>query len=302
MYSIGAAARLSGVPAETIRIWERRYQVLHPQRSAGGHRQYSESDVALLRALRVLTAAGVRIGSLADRSSDDILRAAEEQRASDARVVDEESTGFEPIVDLVIQSARDLDTRRVEELLGRPLLRRYALEVIKELYLPLLERVGDMWHRGELDVGSEHLVEKVITGRIHSLLADKVVQEGGPLAVLACPPGERHEVGLLSAAVVLREIGFELIYLGADLPIEDLVSAVAHRRPRLVVLGVTMSPDQRVLTRLNEQLRAEAFHDVPVLIGGAGGAAIRHAVGERVEVMTDLDTLERRALELTGDS
>jgi DNA-binding transcriptional MerR regulator len=295
VYSIGLASRLSGVPTETIRIWERRYQLPQPGRTVGGHRQYSEGDVELLRALKALVDAGARIGTLAQQSRDELLRAARfaVERTSDSDEPAQLAQGdFQEMVAGLIEAARECDTARAEEILNRPLLHRHAREVVLGLYLPLLREVGELWHAGELSIASEHFVEKLVSGRIHSVLVNQPTREG-PEALCACLPGERHEVGLLSAAVILKDAGFRITYLGADMPLRDIRITTTNRRPRLLVVAAAMTPQPRVVEELRKILNDPSLTSQAVLVGGAGMRDLE--LGERVTYVADLAHLDRIA-------
>lgn len=271
MYGIGAAAKLSGVHAETIRMWERRHSLPRPQRSEGGHRQYSDRDIALLRAIKRLLDGGARIGSVVEMDEDEILSAA-------AGLNDTREGDWADAIERMIAAARKRDARSAEELLDRPLLQRHAIEVITSFYLPLLSRVGDLWLAGQLDVAAEHFVEKLVTGRIHAVLANLRSPDGAPRAVCACPAGERHEVGLLAASVLLKDAGFEVIHLGADVPSADL-AATLKAHVRLLVLACTLVPAAGVVGELTKIV--DAHPELAVVVGGAGAAPLQKALGRR---------------------
>jgi DNA-binding transcriptional MerR regulator len=304
MYSIGLASRKSGVPAETIRIWERRYGIPDPQRTPGGHRKYSDDDVELLRALKTLTDGGVRIGGLAAQTREAILEAAKLQqtRVGEPARAAEEDFDYAALIADVIEAARRRDARAAAEALDRPLLHRHARDVILGLYLPALHEVGELWHAGELDVASEHFIEKEITGRIHSVRVNRPDSEGGATALLACVPEERHEAALLAAAVLLEMRGFDVTYLGADLPTEELVRAVRALRPRFVVLASTVPMNVEAQDRLVEALTDPALEDVPVLVGGAGASALELASGRRTTTVDSLVELEEIAARFASAS
>ena len=281
MYGIGAAARLSGVHAETIRMWERRHNLPSPQRSEGGHRQYSERDVALVRAIKRLLDGGARIGSVAEMSEDEIFSAA-------AGLADAREGNWNEAIARTIEAAKKRDPHATEELLDRPLLQRHALDVITAFYLPLLARVGELWQAGALDIATEHALEKLVSGRIHSVLANLRSVQGAPRAVCACPAGERHEVGLLAATVVLKDAGFAVVHLGADVPTSALALAL-EVQPRLLVLACTIVPLPAVISGLVQLVAAHP--EVMVIVGGAGAAPLQKALGRRARRCADLTQL-----------
>ena len=263
-YAIGTAARLAGIPPETLRIWERRYEILAPGRSEGGHRLYSEDDVAILRAVKELVDAGMRIGSVARMEKTELLAAAAQRRPASAVAAPLAST---TLVDEVLAAAPTLDASVVGPLLDRPLLISPGAEVVTSIYLPLLARIGDLWHRGLIPVRVEHFVEKLVTSRIHAILQATPQPSSGRLALCACPPDERHEVGLLAAALSLKTQGFDVTVLGADLPVPDLARAAQTLAPAVVVLAVTNSLSDGARQAL-PALDAPPLRDIPLLVGG----------------------------------
>jgi DNA-binding transcriptional MerR regulator/methylmalonyl-CoA mutase cobalamin-binding subunit len=286
-YAIGTAARLAGIPPETLRIWERRYQLLSPGRTGGGHRLYSEDDVTLLRAVKRLVDSGMRIGAVAGLDHDQI-------RAQAARMPPLESTVAErasPLIEEIIEAARTLDERRVAQLLDRPLLLTSGEEVVHTLYLRLLKRVGELWHAGNLSIGVEHFLEKMVTARIMAILQSIPKPSSGRLALCACPPGDRHEVGLFAAALTLKAGGFPVTILGADVPAADLAVAVEAAAPAVVVLAVTNELSLATRTSLVAVLNGEGFRHVPLILGGINARVLADLLDRPATIVHDMTEL-----------
>jgi DNA-binding transcriptional MerR regulator/methylmalonyl-CoA mutase cobalamin-binding subunit len=286
-YAIGTAARLAGIPPETVRIWERRYGLLDPGRTEGGHRLYSEADVELLRAVKVLLDAGMRIGTVARMPHDKIFDEAARHVAVVENPVAAQSS---PLIDEIITASLTLDERRCASLLDRPLLLAPGDEVVRALYLPLLARIGELWHAGEVPIASEHLVEKMVTARIHTVLQTTPQPTGGRLALCACPAGERHEVGLLAAALALKTAGFAVTLLGADLPADELEAAAQKTAPSLVVLAVANAAAEDD-TALLTALARPPLRDIPIVVGGLRAAALAGRVTRTIHVVERVDDI-----------
>jgi DNA-binding transcriptional MerR regulator/methylmalonyl-CoA mutase cobalamin-binding subunit len=288
-YAIGTAARLAGIPPETLRIWERRYQLLAPGRTGGGHRLYSEDDVQLLRAVKRLVDAGMRIGAVAALGHDRIH--AEAVRLGPVETTVQEQAS--PLIEEIIEAARALDERRVAQLLDRPLLLASGEEVVQTLYLRLLQRVGDLWHRGQLSIAVEHFVEKMVTARVLAVLQSTPQPASGHLALCACPADERHEVGLFAAALSLKAGGFPVTILGGDVPAEELRAAVETSAPSIVVLAITNQMAAATASRLREVLESDPIRRVPLILGGsaARGFALtlqrQATIVDRIEEIVD---------------
>ena len=286
-YAIGTAARLAGIPPETLRIWERRYQLMAPGRTGGGHRLYSGDDVTLLQAVKRLVDSGMRIGAVAGLEHDQI-------RAQAARMPPLESAVSErasPMIEEIIEAARTLDERRVAQLLDRPLLLTSGEEVVHTLYLRLLKRVGELWHAGNLSISIEHFLEKMVTARIMAIFQSIPKPTSGLLALCAGPPGDRHEGGLFAAALTLKAGGFPVTMLGADVPAADLADAVETAAPAVVVLAVTNELSEATKTSLVAVLNGESLRHVPLILGGINAPVLGALLDRPATIVHDMAEL-----------
>ncbi len=298
-YAIGTAARLANIPPETLRIWERRYELLAPGRTEGGHRLYSEDDVTLLKAVKRLVDSGMRIGTIVRLGRDIILDEADRLGPSAPTTTVSQQAGG--LIDEIVEAARALDERRVGQLLDRPLLVTDSEEVVHSVYLPLMRHVGDLWHNGQLPVAVEHFVEKMVTGRVLSVLQATPQPAGGRLALCVCPPDERHEVGLFVAALALKRGGFVVTILGADLPASDLVMSIETTMPAIVVMAVTNPLSMSAAASLVPVLQDGPARRVPLLVGGASALSLTAQLRrDHVEVVTRLDDVVAVANRLVG--
>lgn len=264
-YPIGAVSRLTGVEPETLRMWERRYGLAPSTRSGGGHRLYSESDVNVLRAVKALLDTGMRIGAVAALPAEQILSEARRVQgaARPAPLLQDQPQ----LLEQILQAALLLDTDRAAELLDRPRLLADGPQVARTIYTPLMHLVGERWADGALPVGVEHFTEKLVSTRLLSIF-HSLPDGHGPRALAACPPGERHEGGLLGAAIELRAAGFGVTLLGADLPVAELERAALTAHASVLVLAVTMEPPELVARALLEALARPPLRSLPLVLGG----------------------------------
>lgn len=265
-YTVKAVAARTGVPSATLRAWERRYGVVTPRRSAGGYRLYSEADVARIQRVRALVAQG-----LAPREATAVVRAAANRPGGDDRTIDG-PLGLAAQADALAAAFVALDEPAARRVLDEALANTSIDRIVDELLSPLLTRVGEQWARGRLGVEIEHFASTFLRGVIGDLLADGGGAARGPLlgpVVLACPPGERHELGLMLLAVALSRAGVGVINLGADLPFDALGSAVD--RVGAVAVCLTLGPHAVTPARreLDELVAVMATHPrLLVLWGG----------------------------------
>lgn len=266
-YEIHEVARLTGLSPARLRQWERRHEIVRPRRQANGYRAYSGEQVALLRALARLVGAGHRIGDLVERPRADLLAAAEQGAAPDS-----------PVGPL-LAAVQALDREAIEALVAQQLALRGLGGFVREVAEPLAQAVGDRWALGQLPVAAEHMASEVM---VHALKGGLRIHRGaGPVIVAACLPGERHEWGVLGSLALAQERGWRAHYLGADLPLEDVVQAAWALGPAAVALSAAdpqlVARHLRPLAELPSRLPPRVF----AVAGGAGMHAhervLRHA-------------------------
>jgi len=253
---IGQLARRTGVSPELLRAWEQRYGLLQPTRTPGGFRLYSAADEARVQHMQSLVA-----GGLAAAQAADLILSREPAPgtvSASATILDQEAGNLSASLDR-------LDEQAANTALDR-LFAAYTVEtVLQEVILPYLHRLGDRWAAGEVSVAQEHFASNLLRGRLLGL-AQGWGQGHGPGAVLACLPGEQHELGLLAFGVALRRRGWRITYLGTDSPIGAVADIARSLLPAVVVL-LSINPDSflghaREIEKLARQ--------VPVLIAGTG--------------------------------
>jgi DNA-binding transcriptional MerR regulator len=249
---IGEFARRVGVTPELLRAWEQRYGLLQPIRSDGGYRLYTRHDAERVARMR--------------RGLDDGLSAAES-----ARLALTEARPAGGLLDdarlRLLAAVRAYDEAALHAVLDEAFA-GFALEtVVGDLLLPTLREIGDAWERGELEIGQEHFATNLVRERLLSL-ARLWGRGGGPRAVLACPPGERHDIGVIAFGLLLRSHGWRILFLGADTPVPTIEAAVEATDPELVVVA---SIDASRFEAEADGLRRLA-KTAPLVLSGAGAS------------------------------
>jgi MerR family transcriptional regulator, light-induced transcriptional regulator len=257
---IGAFSRRVGVSVELLRAWERRYGLPRPSRTGHGVRLYGEADERLVRSMRRALAQGIPAAEAA--------RLAAEGEA-DAGASQPDGAGeLGALHNRLRDALADLDDACAQEVLDR-LFGAYSVDTaLSEVILPYLADLGERWASDEIGVGEEHFASNLILGKLLSL-ARKWDEGHGPRALLACPPGEQHTIGLLSFGLALRGRGWLITYLGADTPYSAIAQVADAVRPAQVVLssvrGETFAGNDGAL--------AELAGRMPVALAGVGAAA-----------------------------
>jgi DNA-binding transcriptional MerR regulator len=245
------------VSAERLRAWEKRYGLLTPERSAGGFRLYSDADVA--RVQRML--AHLQRGA----SAAEAARLAWEAPAPEA--VTEVAPPLDRGVSRLRERMERFDDAGVHAVLDE-LLATFALEtVLRAVVLPCLAELGERWQSGEVSVCQEHFASNLLRGRLLSL-AQGWGQGSGPRAVLAAPPGEQHDLGLIACGLALSRQGLRIVFLGADCPIDTLITTVRTVRPALALLSAVNPASFDAVRGALGELRSE----VPLYVGAAGAS------------------------------
>jgi DNA-binding transcriptional MerR regulator len=253
---IGELSKRVGVSPELLRAWERRYGLLRPARSAGGLRLYSPADIERV--------------ALMQRHLADGLAAAEAAALAVREAADEEAASAElrpaAMRDELSEALDAFDEPRAQAILDRLLALATVETLLSEVVVPYLQELGERWERGEASVAQEHFASNVLRGRLLGLARGWGLGLG-PVAVLACVPGEQHDLGLIAFGLGLRARGWRIVYLGPDSPIDTVADVSRQLEPSLVVLNAVSHERLRpVLPKLRELARHHR-------VGIGGGAA-----------------------------
>lgn len=255
-FRIGELSRRSGVSPDLLRAWERRYGLLNPTRSSGGLRLYSEDDLGRVQAMQQQLAAGLAAAEAAAAAAGQVSLAKSSADTTHARdELEEALLGFD---DARAHAAFD------------SLLARFSLDtVLAEVVLPYLHELGERWERGEVSVAQEHFASALLRGRLLGL-ARGWGQGLGPTALLACAPGELHDLGLIAFGLALRARGWRIVYLGTDTPLDSLADAVGSARPDAVIVSAV---DPSALAAAGDEL-ADLARDHRLAVGGPAATGV----------------------------
>lgn len=262
---IGELSRRHEVSPDLLRVWERRYGLLRPERTAGGFRLYTAEDEQRVRAMRRNLAQGFSAAVAARMAIEaPTAPAAADREAVVADAIRELGASLEAFRDVEAQAVIDR------------LLATFSVEaVLRDVVLPYLRLLGDRWEDGSLNVAQEHFASGVLRGRLLAL-ARGFDEGSGPRALLACPAGEQHDLGLLCFGIGLRDHGWRITYLGADTPIDTLRDTAARLRPDLVVVCAEREGPLRAA--IGEIAQLSGAHRVS-LAGRGSSVELAHAAG-----------------------
>jgi DNA-binding transcriptional MerR regulator len=279
LYNLKVVLKETGIAADTLRAWERRYGIPRPQRTPGGHRLYSQHDIHLVKWLISRQAEGLSISRAVEQwneltaSGADPL--AQASLASEPRSAPAGSSSLESLRAAWLGACLAYDETGAEEALNQALA-LYSVEIaVTQLIEAGLRAAGDLWHRGQASVQQEHFASALATRRIDNLISAAPAPARKETILLACPPEELHAFPLLLLSLLLRRRGFNTIYLGANVPLAQLEETIDSVKPALVLLSA-----QALVTAANLRDIAAfaAAKGVPV---GYGGRIFNHLPGLR---------------------
>lgn len=270
-HRIHRVAKLTGLSKDVIRVWERRFGILKPTRGANRYRNYSDEDVALLRFLKEQLDAGGSIGELAKLGREELLGRA---RASAPRASFVDNT-FSRLLRELLSTLNPFDRVIFEKRLNGAVAVVPFEEALHGILLPLQEQVGQLWHDGHIDVAIEHYVTKHIQQKIFSAMNQLPVAEFGAKVIVACPPGEEHDIAALTVAYRCRLRGCRVYYLGANVPVASLANLCGKVEPDLTIISFPLALSDDKATELVQALADEVIPVSNLAVGGLGAVAMR---------------------------
>jgi DNA-binding transcriptional MerR regulator len=259
-YRIKRVAHLTGINPATLRAWERRYNLIAPGRTDSGYRVYSDEDVAMLGRIKKLTDEGLTIGEAIARVRRSSVPLPPNAAAPDLAEVSRQ------LRDALLRFDRQGALAAYERLSHLSPERR-----AEDVLLPVMREIGDLWQDGMAVIAQEHFASGFVREKLVAMISE--VDTGvapGPHAVLAGLPGDRHELGLLACALWLAAGGWRVVYLGPDVPYDELRRVVSDLRPALLCTSVVMRADRGTVQGAAEMLRSLSPRETAVVMGGGG--------------------------------
>src|SRR3954452_2435966 len=275
MYTIKQASRLTGVSETSLRAWERRYGVVVPHRNDSGYRLYDEQALAAVSTMRRL----VHDGWSPAEAADAVLKGTVPAALDDV-VGSETSDGLQQpnavtYMQRFLTSAAQMDTAGIEDSLDGGFALGSFEHVVDSWLFPTLEALGEGWARGEIDVAGEHAASHAAHRRLSAAFDAAGSRSRGPAVVVGLPSGSQHDLGALAFATAARRRGMDVLYLGANVPVNSWEAAVRSHDAQAAVLSVVTPEDRPAAVAVAERLLGR----VPVPLVCAGGASAANLAG-----------------------
>lgn len=299
-YPINLAAKKSGLSAHVIRIWEKRYDAVSPNRTGSNRRLYSEAEINRLRLLGAAVHVGHRIGAIAKLSDDQLRELVTEPEDSPIHRTPIH-TGKAPVnaVETAMEAIRGYDEAALVSILERSQLAFGGHGLLASVVVPLAENIGDLWQEGLLTAAHEHFATAVLRTFLLSRYRPFAGNGNSPRLVTVTPSGQHHEMGAVIVAAAANDVGWNALYLGAGLPAAEIANAAVQHEASLVALSIVYPPDDPLLPTELAALRRHLPEATGILVGGRASAAyagvIKAAGGQWIADLSQLyRELERR--------
>lgn len=293
---IRTVANRTGVNPVTLRAWERRYRLLTPQRTPKGHRLYSEEDVELIRHVLELLDQGISISQVKP-----LLEQAPGQAAPPRGESGEAWNSYQQKMLAAIEA---FDEHALDGIYNDA-LSLYPVDLVNQhLTTPLLRILGERWKESQTGIAEEHFFSVYLRNKLGTRIHHINQRSGGPMLLLACLPGELHEIGLLFFALSSVNFGYRVLVLGANTPLEQLPGVLEKRACAGIVLACSSRPSRGVFEDQLPGLVHKA--GIPVFVGGrtagshqrqieaAGAICLGETIGSGLRLVGQTLSAERR--------
>lgn len=273
-HPIGVVVRRTGLKPDLIRAWERRYGAIEPSRSLTGRRLYSDLDIERLSLLRQAVQAGRGISHAAGLDKEQLRSLIREDRPAQgpARALPSEPGNGQTTADSLLASCLSaverLDVAELELQLERAAVALSQIHLIEKVLVPMMHSIGDLWHQGTLRPSHEHMASAVVRSFLGEMRRSYQPTSHAPCLIVTTPARQHHELGALIAAATAATEGWNIVYLGPDLPSEDIAAAAHQRGAKAVALSITFPPDDPRLADDLRRLRRMLDPQIQLVVGG----------------------------------
>ena len=284
-YLISTVSKRSGLKSDLVRAWERRYQAVTPTRTTGGHRVYTDQDIARLKLLNQATGNGHSISQIARYSLDELKNLLKSEVNADTQALPAVTSSdrtylAEDYIEKCYAAVVAFDAKTLEAHFENALVELGTEAFIEHLLTPLLTTIGDRWRTGELRPVHEHMASSIIRSLTYILRNNNPCATDAPRMIVSTPMGQLHELGALLAAIIAELKGWQVTYLGANLPAEEIAAAVKFTGARAVTISISVSTDDPVVSRELRKLRKLIGSHVALIAGGRAAAHYKTVLDE----------------------
>ena len=287
VYAIRYVSQRTGLTPHVIRAWEKRYQAVVPLRSAKNRRLYSEDDVQRLQLLKRVTDEGHNISHVAKLDSSELLELAQQDAsmtpwASKNNGLHLQRKAARDYRSECLSAVINLDPDRLNRSYDKAAVDLTRSALLKEVIVPLFEEIGNLWRNGALKIINEHMATSVTRTLLLNMLRATAVSESAPRIVVATVVGQWHDMGALTVALTAAEYGWQPLYFGPNLPVEEIAAAVKQSSARAVAISITHLLDQHPFINELRKLRRYIGDDLILFVGG-------QAVSGHIQILEEIN-------------
>ncbi len=275
-YLISTVSKRSGVKSDLVRAWERRYQAVKPTRTEGGHRVYTDLDIARLKLLNQATSNGHSISQIAQLSLSELKSLLNRESDLITQMTEKSSLPLsgnrqhiaEDYIQKCYAAVLAFDAHALESHFENAIVELGTEVFIEKLLNPLLTLIGDRWRSGELRPVHEHMASSIVRSLTYILRNNNPCSPNAPRMIVSTPINQLHELGALLAGIIAELKGWKVTYLGANLPAEEIAAAVKFTKAAAVTISISFKTDDHVISKEIRRLRKLMGNDVALIVGG----------------------------------
>ena len=266
-FNIKFVSEQTGLSPHVIRIWERRYSAVKPDRSENNRRLYSQKDIEKLKLLKLATSHGQSISQIADLNLDK-LREISGLKLNDTNLSLDIPSSSQDYIDNCLNAIENFNSLELEKNIRKASVTLGSFKVLTEVIAPLMDIVGEKWSKGELNASKEHFATEIIKNYLNSIVLSSNININAPVIIVTTPKGQLHDIGavIVSAAAVAE--GYQVIYLGANLDYNEISSAIIKNNAKALALSIVHPKDDVFLNDEIRNLRKNLDDTYPIIIGG----------------------------------
>lgn len=272
LFTIKAVSDQTGLSTFLIRAWENRYKAVNPERTETNRRLYSPKDIEKLNLLHKAVEKGFLIRNIANLSLNELRELDSEKLPVNnySKPQKIENQDINDVITDAINAINKLDSQELETVLMNAGVDYSQPVLLHQIIVPLMSKIGDMWRKGDIRISHEHLASEVIRNYLMNIIRKYRFDDHSPKLLVATPQGQQHELGALVSAVTAASEGWNVIYLGADLPFLEIAYSVRNFGVKAVLLGIIYPTDDPRLNRELIELSKMLDKEVSILITGQG--------------------------------
>jgi MerR family transcriptional regulator, light-induced transcriptional regulator len=278
-YTIRELENLSGIKAHTIRIWEKRFGLIAPQRTSTNIRTYCDSELKKILNISILNRNGLKISKIAQLSQDEIVLKVNQ--------FTHEVSNSESQIESLTVAMIDLDEYRFEQVLSRAIIQFGFEEAVTRVLYPFFVKIGLMWQTGAVNPAQEHFITNLVKQKFFSAIDGLINPEmtNAKRFIFFLPEGEMHEIGLLFLCYMAKKRGYRTVYLGQSVPLNDVAELVKRRHVDCLVTSVVTTINGLDVSALIKTLSRD-FSDQTIYLTGSQSLFLQHKLPEHIKLIT----------------